>query len=62
VDFDDLIMKTVQLARSSMKRCRSYQERFQYVLVDEYQDINHAQFRLVELHRAGAPEYLRRRR
>ncbi|MGI5818952.1 MAG: ATP-dependent helicase [Armatimonadota bacterium] len=49
VDFDDLIMKTVQLLDQHEEVRRSYQERFQYVLVDEYQDINHAQFRLVEL-------------
>lgn len=49
VDFDDLIMKTVQLLEEHEAVRRKYQERFHYVLVDEYQDINHAQFRFVEL-------------
>ncbi|NLO06194.1 MAG: UvrD-helicase domain-containing protein [candidate division WS1 bacterium] len=48
LDFDDLIMKTVQLLGEHEEVRRKYQERFQYVLVDEYQDINHAQFKLVE--------------
>lgn len=49
VDFDDLIMKTVQLLEEHEQVRRKYQERFSYVLVDEYQDINHAQFRFVQL-------------
>ncbi len=49
LDFDDLIMKTVRLLEEHDEVREKYQERFQYVLVDEYQDINHAQFRLVEL-------------
>ncbi len=49
VDFDDLIMKTVRLLEEHEDVRRKYQERFGYILVDEYQDINHAQFRFVEL-------------
>ncbi len=49
VDFDDLIMKTVRLFEEHDEVLRKYQDRFSYVLVDEYQDINHAQFRFVEL-------------
>ncbi|MFO8079387.1 MAG: UvrD-helicase domain-containing protein [Armatimonadota bacterium] len=48
VDFDDLIMKTVTLLDEHEEVRQKYQQRFQYVLVDEYQDINHAQFKLVE--------------
>jgi len=48
LDFDDLIMKTVGLLEEHEDVRRKYQERFRYVLVDEYQDINHAQFKLVE--------------
>ncbi len=49
LDFDDLIMKTVQLLETHDDVRRKYQQRFGYVLVDEYQDINFAQFRFVEL-------------
>ena len=49
LDFDDLIMKTVQLLESSPEILNYYQERFKYILVDEYQDTNTAQFKLVSL-------------
>ncbi|MDI9419132.1 MAG: DNA helicase PcrA [Firmicutes bacterium] len=48
-DFDDLIMQTVHLFRTHPNVLQSYQERFRYVLVDEYQDTNHAQYVLVSL-------------
>jgi len=48
-DFDDLIMKTVQLFNDEPKILEKYQKRFQYVLVDEYQDTNEAQYQLVKL-------------
>lgn len=48
-DFDDLIMKTVELFRTNPHVCASYQDRFRYILVDEYQDTNHAQYQLVNL-------------
>ena len=48
-DFDDLIMKTVELFRTNPDVCAPYQDRFRYILVDEYQDTNHAQYQLVNL-------------
>ncbi len=49
LDFDDLIMKTVELFRTQPQVLDYYQERFRYILVDEYQDTNRAQFELVRL-------------
>lgn len=49
LDFDDLIMKTVELFRSDKEVLDYYQERFKYIMVDEYQDTNTAQFMLVQL-------------
>ncbi len=49
LDFDDLIMKTVELFRSCPEVLHSYQDRFLYVMVDEYQDTNTAQFELIRL-------------
>lgn len=49
LDFDDLIMLTVQLFESNEEVLDYYQQRFQFVLVDEYQDTNTAQFRFVSL-------------
>ncbi len=49
VDFDDIIMKTVELLRRDKEVRDYYQNKFKYVLVDEYQDTNHAQFILTEL-------------
>lgn len=49
LDFDDLIMKTVQLFQNNPEVLDYYQERFKYIMVDEYQDTNTAQFRLVSL-------------
>lgn len=49
LDFDDLIMKTVELFRLDKEVLNSYQERFRYIMVDEYQDTNTAQFELVRL-------------
>ena len=49
LDFDDLIMKTVELFEKYPKVLGKYQNRFRYVLIDEYQDTNHAQYRLVKL-------------
>lgn len=47
LDFDDLIMKTVQLLQSNKAVAEHYQRRFRHVLVDEYQDTNHAQYVLI---------------
>ena len=49
LDFDDLIVKTVELFEAVPKVLHNYQERFRYLMVDEYQDTNTAQFRLIEL-------------
>ncbi|QSO50176.1 DNA helicase PcrA [Alicyclobacillus curvatus] len=49
LDFDDLILKTVQLFSDVPDVLRFYQTRFQYIHVDEYQDTNHAQYKLVSL-------------
>lgn len=49
LDFDDLIFKTVDLLRTSPDVREYYQERFKYVMVDEYQDTNTAQFQLISL-------------
>ncbi len=49
LDFDDLLMKAVELLETQEEVREKYQGRFQYVLVDEYQDINFAQFRFVQL-------------
>ena len=49
LDFDDLIMMTVKLFQESPEILDKYQERFRYILIDEYQDTNHAQYILVQL-------------
>lgn len=49
LDFDDLIGKTVELFKSCPDVLDYYQERFRYIMVDEYQDTNTAQFELVRL-------------
>ena len=49
VDFDDLIMQTIRLFREFPTVLAKYQERFKYILVDEYQDTNHAQYTLINL-------------
>ncbi|MBN1688237.1 MAG: UvrD-helicase domain-containing protein [Candidatus Omnitrophica bacterium] len=48
-DFGDLIVKTVHLFDRVPKVLETWQERFQHILIDEYQDTNHAQYRLVKL-------------
>ncbi|HHY05508.1 MAG TPA: DNA helicase PcrA [Clostridia bacterium] len=47
LDFDDLIMLTVRLFQEEPEILEKYQERFRYIMVDEYQDTNHAQYALV---------------
>jgi DNA helicase II / ATP-dependent DNA helicase PcrA len=44
LDFDDIIMKTVELFQKEQKILDQYQEKFLYISVDEYQDTNHAQY------------------
>ena len=48
VDFDDIIVKTVRLLQENPDVARDYRERFRHILVDEYQDTNHAQYVLVK--------------
>lgn len=60
LDFDDLIAQTVYLFRAFPKIAALYQRRFRHILVDEYQDTNHAQYALIrELTRAPKPEDLK---
>ena len=49
LDFDDLIVKTVELFQNCGEVLEAYQERFRYIMVDEYQDTNTAQFKLISL-------------
>ncbi len=49
LDFDDLIMKTVELFGKKPDILRYYQYKFRYILVDEYQDTNHSQYRLIQM-------------
>jgi DNA helicase-2/ATP-dependent DNA helicase PcrA len=49
VDFDDLLMLTVQVLERFPEARKRWQKAFRYVLVDEYQDTNHAQYRLLQL-------------
>lgn len=53
LDFDDIIMKTVQLLQDNPDILEHYQHKFRYVLVDEYQDTNHAQYVLTSLLAGG---------
>ncbi len=53
MDFDDLLMKTVELFRDHAEVLEQYQQRFQYVLVDEYQDTNMAQNEIALMLAAG---------
>ena len=49
LDFDDLIMKTVELFKKFPKALKRWQDLFKYILVDEYQDTNHAQYVFINL-------------
>ncbi len=55
MDFDDLLLEAVRLLKSSAEVRERYQRRYQYVLVDEYQDTNRPQYELMKL-MAGAPK------
>ncbi len=57
-DFDDLILLTYQLWRRNPEILRRYQDRYQYIHVDEFQDTNTAQYELVRLLAGGTPEVL----
>ncbi len=49
LDFDDLILKTVQLFKKYPEVLARWQDKFKYILVDEYQDTNNAQYQLIKL-------------
>ncbi len=49
MDFDDLIYNTVRLLETDKAVCEKYQQKFKYIMVDEYQDTSHAQYMLVRL-------------
>ncbi len=49
LDFDDLLLLAVRLLQENEEICEKYQKRFQYILVDEYQDTNGAQYQLTKL-------------
>jgi DNA helicase-2/ATP-dependent DNA helicase PcrA len=49
LDFDDLIMKTVELLEAAPDVLDKWQRQFKYIMVDEYQDTNHAQYKLISL-------------
>ena len=49
LDFDDLLLKTIELFKKAPEILDSYQNKFQYVMVDEYQDTNEAQYQLTKL-------------
>ncbi len=53
LDFNDLIMLTVRLFNEHPDILKSYQELFRYIMVDEYQDTNHAQYRLIKMLAVG---------
>ncbi|CRZ33833.1 DNA helicase-2/ATP-dependent DNA helicase PcrA [Herbinix hemicellulosilytica] len=57
LDFDDLIFKTVELFMNDKEALTYYQNRFRYIMVDEYQDTNTAQFKLIHLLASGINEY-----
>lgn len=53
LDFDDILCRTVDLFEQFPEVLEKYQKRYKYIMVDEYQDTNHVQFRLVSLLSAG---------
>lgn len=57
LDFDDLICKTIELFETNPLILENYQKRFPYIMVDEYQDTNTAQFHLIQLMASGTNEY-----
>lgn len=57
LDFDDLIVKTVELFQSNTEALNYYRSRFKYIMVDEYQDTNTAQFQLIKMMAQSINEY-----
>ena len=62
VDFDDLLVLAVRLFREHPEALERYRNRFRHILVDEFQDTNAAQWELVRLLAARAPQRHGRRR
>lgn len=54
LDFDDLIMYTLRLFEANREVLRKYQQRFRYIMVDEYQDTNFSQYQLIQMLAAGS--------
>jgi uncharacterized protein (TIGR00375 family) len=55
-DYEDLIFKVVRLLETDPKVCKKYRDQFQHIFVDEYQDLNHGQYRIIKaLAPANAP-------
>jgi DNA helicase-2/ATP-dependent DNA helicase PcrA len=57
LDFDDLIYRTVELFQTNPDALEFFQHRFRYIMVDEYQDTNTAQFRLIHMLASGINNY-----
>lgn len=53
MDFDDIIMNTVLLLQKNPEILAKYQQQFRYIMVDEYQDTNHAQYKLIQILASG---------
>ena len=49
LDFDDMLVYTYELLKERPDICRQWQEKFQYILIDEFQDINHIQYEIVRM-------------
>lgn len=49
LDFDDLLLETIRLFRTHPQILERYQDQFKYILIDEYQDTNHAQYELTKM-------------
>lgn len=49
LDFDDMLVYTYELLKERSDICRQWQEKFQYILIDEFQDINHIQYEIVRM-------------
>jgi len=47
-DYEDLIFKVVQLLETDSEACKKYRHQFQHIFIDEYQDLNHGQYRIVQ--------------
>lgn len=54
VDFDDLMLKTIELLKKNPTLLTNYQNKFQYIMVDEYQDTNLAQYNLTKIFGSGS--------